>query len=229
MTINGWEISEAGAKQVNVVWGYSAINTRSIWVAGSPLPVLLSPQVGFKPLQIVLSVSGNGRNAIRDNISYILSKMIGTLDIQLDGFLNSFRGTLKTHAVEELSRKRWHKVTLTLEGYEYGEEIAIEGAEEVEVYNPGTAETPVRIEVSSSVALGETTISCAETGWSLTLPGVASGSAAIIDAETGMVTQNGILVPAVFTELPVVTPGTAHFAASNPGADLIVKLKPRYL
>lgn len=229
MTINGWEISEAGAKQVNVVWGYSAVNPRSIWVAGSPSPVLISPQAGFKPLQIVISVCGNGRNTIRDNISYLLSKMIGTLDIQMDGFLNSFRGTLKAHTVEELSRRRWHKVTLNLEGFEYGDQITEEGTEEVEVYNPGTAETPVKIEVSSSVALGSTTISCEETGWTLTLPGVASGSAAVIDGETGLVTQNGALVAAVFTELPTVMPGTAHFTASNPGADLTVKFNPRYL
>lgn len=229
MTINGWEISEAGAKQVSVAWGYSAISPRSVWAAGSPSPALLSPQVGFKPLQVIVSVSGNGRNTIRDNISYLLSKMIGTIDIQLDGFLNSFRGTLRAHTVEELSRKRWHKVTLSLEGYEYGDQITETGTAEIEVYNPGTAETPIRIEVSSSVALGATTISCTETGWNITLPGVASGSAAIIDGDTGLVTQNGALLAAVFTELPTIMPGISHLTASNPGADLTVKLNPRYL
>ena len=229
MTINGWEISEAGAKQVNVVWGYSVINPRSVWVGGSPTPVLINPQAGFKPLQIVLSVNGNGRNEIRDNISFLLSKMTGILDIQMDGFLNSFRGTLKNYTAEELSKKRWHKVTLNLEGYEYGDLVTANDTEEVEVENTGTAETPVRIEVSSSVALGSTVISCTETGWSITLPGVASGSAAIIDGETGLVTQNGVLLAAVFTELPTVMPGVAHFTASNPGADLTVKFNPRYL
>ena len=224
MTINGWDIAEAGAKQVNVIWGYSAITPRSVWIPGSPSPVLLRQQAGFKPLQVIMSVSADGRNAIRENISILLSKMIGKLDIQMDGFLNSFCGTLKSYSTEELSRKKWHKVTLNFEGYEYGDRVTVSGGQTVEVTNQGTAETPARIECS----MGSTTVSCTETGWSLTIPGY-NVDPVVIDGETGIVTQNNALIAAVFDELPTVPPGTVHFTVANAMATLAVKFNPRYL
>ena len=229
MTINGWDISEACAKQVSVVFGFSAITAKSMWPAGSPSPILIKPQTGTKSLRVILSVRDEGRTRIRDNVSLILSKMVGILEIELDGFLNTFRGTLRSFASEETSRKRWHKITVDLEGYEHAAEKIFTGTASVAVKNVGTAETPVRIEVSSSVALGSMTITCTETGWGISLPGVASGSALVIDGETGLVTQNGALVEATFHRLPTVPPGVSHFASSNPGANLTVKISPRFM
>ena len=229
MTINGWEISEAGAKQASVVWGYSGITPKSVWTPGSPIPVLLAPQPGFKPLQVILAVEGNGRDAIRNNISLILSKLMTEVEIVLDRIEHTFHGTLKSYTAEESSRKRWHKLTLNLEGYETGTEVTVSGTGSVTMLNPGTAETPLVITLTPTAGISAVTVSIPGAGWTASFANLGSGTPVEINGETGLITENGVLKEAEITKLPAIMPGTSVLGCSSQMVNMSVTFRPRYL
>lgn len=227
MTINGWNISNASAKQFNVIWGYSEITNKSQWVERANNPVVFDSITGFKPLRIVMVVYGNSREAIRGNISTVLSKLLKPSTIVLDGFTHKFYGYLRAHSAEETAKKRWHVLTLDLEGYEFSSEVSVSGSTSINVNNPGTLTTPAVVTIVPSAGMSSLTIT--GLGDTITLTGVESGKTIVINGETGLITQNNALRDADLYSMPVVKPGANVVACNRSQATITVAFKPRYM
>lgn len=226
MTIDGWDIASANAKQFQVVWGYSEYSNRSEWVTGSRMPVLLAGNTGFKPLRVVMVVKGDGREAIRTNVSKILARLTGPVDITLDGFTHKFRGKLRAHSANEMSRRRWHALTLDLDGYEYSDQVTVSGSTSISVTNPGTLPTPAVVTITPTAGMSNLTIE--GLGDTITLANIESGKPVIINGETGLITQDGALKDADLYSLPAVQPGSSVVTCNRSQAQISIAFKPRF-
>ena len=151
------------------------------------------------------------------------------VEIMLDGLEHTFHGTLKSFSAEESSRKRWHKLTLNLEGYETGVAVTVSGTSSVTLSNPGTAETPIVITLTPAAGISAVTVSIPRAGWTASLTNLGSGTPVVINGETGLITENGVLKEAALTKLPAIKPGTSVLGCSSQMVGMSVTFKPRYL
>lgn len=227
MTINGWNIEEAGGRQFKVTFGYHAVTTRSEWPPGARLPILAENSLGFKPLQIVVVVKESGREMIRTSISTILAHLTEPVEIVLDGMDHIFRGYLKKHTVQEMSKKRWHVLTLDLEGCEYGEPVASSGTGSIEVWNRGTMPAQAVLKLTPPAGLSQLIVTGMDD--EVTLTGIQSGEEIVIDSENGLVTQGGSILETDFTRFPELPVGVVNLSCSNTLTGIQIEFRPRFM
>lgn len=249
MQINGWDISEAGARQWNVTPGSHSISNESEWARGSPAPVLLGNQIGFKPLKIVLLIKGDGREAILANVSTVLSRLLEPTELKLDGFSHRFKGILKKHSLEEnplnignVFLNRASKLTLEFECYEYGVTepgeaytASAAGEEQITVTNPGNLITPVVIEITPQIGVASLTITgvCHDglgEDLPVTVKNLVTGKKVILDGETGLMTQDGELGGNIdIWSLPALQPGANTITLDSDRMNMTIKYYPRFM
>ena len=227
MTIDGWDVLNANARQFNVIWGYHSINSTSEWLPGNNSPTLFENTIGFKPLQVILCAKDEGRNAIRMDISRILAALKGPVSIELDNMDHAFYGILRSFSAEETAIKRWHQLTLNLEGYECGRTVTVSGSGSIEIENPGTLPSPAVLTITPTAGMSNLTIQ--GLGDVFTIENLQSGETVVIDGETGLITQGGALKEVDFYTLPVVQPGNSTVIISRSQATVQVDFKPRYM
>lgn len=229
MKVNGIDVKNYMARQCQVVKGYCSISNSSKWPSKSLHPVLNDNEIGMKPLKIVLSVRGNGREEIQRNISNFLSLLREPVEIELDGFNNRFYGILKKHESAESSKRRWHTLTLQFEGYEHGTERETYTTEkEFVIYNDGNLKTPCTVEITPQNSLSEIKVSGA--GKDFYIRNLSVGQTVIVDGQTGLMTEEGRnkFPDMDILELPYLLPGENTITVSEL-VDLKIKHKPMYM
>lgn len=132
MTIDGVDISTFGARQWNVKPDHQAVENKTEWPEKFLTPIFLKSDFGLKKYEVTLLIKGTSRDDIWKKAGMILRMLSKPSDIKLDGFNNTFRFALTGHSQNEDSKKRFHTLTLELEGYEYGETVSFGGITEVE-------------------------------------------------------------------------------------------------
>ena len=228
MLIGGWNIEEAGARQFNVVWGYHGITPHSEWNQNSEVPVFADATIGFKPLQIVIVVKEpGGRESIRESVSKILTHLIKPAEIILDGMEHKFYGYLKSYTVAETSKKRFHALTLNMEGYEYGDEVEVSGMQAVEAWNGGTIPAPMQLTLTVPSGLSSLTITGLDDP--VTLTGISSGGTILIDSENGIVKKGTALLPTSFLRFPRIPTGVVNISCDNASTSVHLVFKPRFM
>lgn len=240
MLIGTWDISNAGARQSNVTFGYSGISNNSEWSRGSPAPFLIKNDIGFKSLKIVLVVKGSGREEILHRCSEILSHCLSPVELTLDNYHNRyFYGIIKKHSAVEQSMKRWHTLTLEFDCYEYGNEVTqtFSGSTEFTLNNTGNIPTATTIEITPQIGAASIVLSgiCRDydTGEDLpvTIRELTTGKTVIIDGETGLITQDGEVKAADVDiwSLPVLLPGENKITVNNNRMDITLRFRPRFM
>ena len=239
MLINGTEISLYQAKQHTVTIEHSGIRNESDWQPYAAVPFLDRNQTGFKEWTVVLIVKGAGREEIIQNCSDILSLLIEPADLTLDGFDHHFRGILKSHDRKETVPRRYHKLELTFEGYEYGEEIitTANSAVSFTVTNPGNMVSPCIVEITPQIGVASLTITgiCRDsyTGEDLpvTIDNLETGKAVILNGLTGLITQAGEQKggDVLMWALPSMLPGENVIMVSSERMNITIKSTPFYL
>ena len=230
MTINGWNITNANAKQWNVRRGYSAITNKSEWIAGSYNPAFFSGEEGFKTLQITLIVKASSKEIVQLGISTILAKLKDPAEIILDNYVRKFYGILRSYNVDESTQRRttpFHKLTLNMEGYEYASELTASGKSLITVNNPGTMITPAIVTMTATRAVSNITIS--GLGKAMVLKTVLANKQYVINGETGLFTVDGALANLDIWNLPVLQPGNNTVTCSESTATVTIRYKPRYM
>lgn len=240
MLINGWDIICAGAKQCNVIFGSHAVSNTSEWIRGSPAPVLIRNDIGFKTLKIVLLIkrAGGRENLLRAR-SDILSRLLEPVELTLDGYGNCFFGILTGHSAQENVLRRWHTLTLEFDCYEYGSRVTASFAktDQVTIANTGNLPAPALVEItplSGAASLTVTGICCdADTGKDLpvTVRNLTTGKTVSIDGETGLITEDGAIKAGdvEIWSLPVLLPGDNRIILDNQWMDFTVKFRPRFM
>lgn len=245
MKINSWDISEASAHQLNVTPGFHSIKNDSDWVRGSPAPVLFANEIGFKNLKVSLLIKADrDRQAILDNCSLILSKLLEPVDLELDDFDHKICGVLTKHTLEEnplnvpfVKYNRASTLTLEFNCYEYSDEVtqSASGSTSITVTNPGNIITPAIIEITPQVGASsiELTGICRNpyTGEDIpvTIADLVTDSTVTLDGESGLFTEGGELKEVEIWELPTLLPGENKITVNNSGMDITVRFRPRFM
>lgn len=240
MKINGWDISEADARQWNVTPDFCSINNDSEWTSGSLTPEITKNKIGFKLLKIVLLIKTGNRQKNLERCSKILSYLLDPVELELDGFEHKFYGILKKSTHTETVMNRWHTLTLEFECYEYGDEISFnfDGTHEktMTINNPGNILTPAKISVLPTVGVSALTIKgisrniVTDEAYDIVIRDTGTDEI-ILDGETGLITQNGELKAGdvEIWELPSLKPGENVIELDCSGMNVTVSFRPRYM
>lgn len=236
MTINGIDITTYGARQHKVEFGYSDISNSSEWINSAVLPHFEGTIGTWKHLGAILFVYGSGRDEIHEKVSKLYAQLMDPADIVFDGISHKFRAVMTAHAEEEFTPNRCHKVTVTLQGYEYGEEISSEGTGSVRVMNPGSTESPLLLTITPSVSAANVVLTgvCRNkrTGADMpvTLQTVTRNVPIVLDGANGLFTEGSSLKSdIVIKAVPAVKPGITDIVSSNTSMALAATVLPLYL
>ena len=241
MQINGVDISRWHARQWAVSIGNHAITNNSEWNRGSPDPFMIGGTIGFKTLKVTLLIKDSTRELMTLDRSNIVASLLEPADIILDGFAHKFRMVLSKDASFEETvgyrQDRWHKLTLELQGYEYGPEISASGTTTLSITNPGNLDTPAVLELLPSISTVPIILRgicrSPDTGEDdpVTVRNLETNKKVIIDGETGLITQEGAQKAGDVDlwELPVLSPGVNEITCDNVNVTMTVRFKPRYM
>lgn len=238
MKINGWDISEAMAKQWNVTMGHHSVNSDSEWVRGSPIPVMCKNKIGFKSIKVTMLVYGSSRDDIIRNRSIVLSHLLVPVDLEMDGFSHKFHGIMTKCTQEEKVMRRWHKLTVELNGYEYEdkEPSNFSGSTTILFYNSGNILTPVIAEITPQIGATSITLTgiCRDTETGDDIPVIikspVKGEKIVLDGENGIFTINGAASDNIeIWELPTILPGENKITIDNNWVDLKLSFRPRFM
>ena len=233
MIINGIDIEVFNARQLRVSIGHMETTNASAWAAGSAVPYFARNRYGFKRVTVTLMVKGDDRDEIKRNCAGILGLITGRTEFTLDGFDTFFVGALSmTPTREERSRQIWHNLTMEFNAYEYMRPVEYTGTSSIEVYNPGTVESPAIVTLSPSVRINPVHLTgiChdSNTGTDLpvTVPEMEQGEDVIIDGITGLITQDGDPKDIDAWTLPSFKPGITTVTCDSSFVDVTIKVYP---
>lgn len=162
MTINGWDISEANAKQRRLTIGHHSIKNISEWNQSSNRPEFLRSELGFKPITVDIMVKGENYAEIVANRGLIISKLTEVATVTFDRTPHFFEVLLdKEPTINEAVKDKWHIMTLELVGYEHGPEqiIDVSNSTGFDIDNIGNMDAPVTLYITPtpSTIIGEKT------------------------------------------------------------------------
>lgn len=242
MRIDGVDSLRYGVQQWTVEPDYCSVKNSSEWIAGSSTPLMLKGVVGFKKLKVSVMIRGNTRQEIWERSSDFIASLIQPRTFKFDGFDHSFYLYLNNASQAEKSLKKWHKATLELVGYEYGDEVKVKvsdipiGGQELLYQNAGNLETPVIIEFVPAIGVESLTINGfgrnAYTGKEepYIINNLTKGQKVKIDGESGLVTEAGKnkFADIYFWQLPTFLPGLNKVTVDKALESFTVTYKPRY-
>ena len=237
-TIGGWNVSNADAKQWNVVITPPDITDHSEWTPGAARPVMIKSYYGFKTISVSFLVkTSGGRDALRTRCSTLIAHAMSPCELVLDGFTNKFYVVLKNAQHQETSIRHWHVLTLQFVGYEYGSQVTVtkSGETSFTISNAGNVVTPIRIELTPSISTATVTLTglCSDQNGENTtiiVKNTTKDKTIILDGETGLFTEDGVSKSGDITiwGLPALKAGSnAVTVTANMG--ITIKYKPRYI
>lgn len=238
MRIDGKDISVYGAKQHTVEMNYGEISNKSEWVEGCNAPIMVSGKTGFKKIKVTVVLKGASRNEIWENGSKLVAKLINPVIVELDGFKNKYFVYLKNVSQAEQSIQRWHKATLELIGYEFGNQITIMASDTTfQIMNEGTLEAPAILELTPAIGKVSMVISgivrdtVTREDKPVIIRNLTKDKTIIIDGEKGLVTEEGEnkFLDVELFDFPSLLPGINEIVTDQKDVAVVVKYKPRYL
>ncbi len=238
MTIDGVDIATYNARQWTVQPGFSSLENKSEWIAGTLSPFMLKSTTGLKSMKVTVTIRGSTRQEIWSNAQRLVSSLLEPKEIRLDGFDHIFFMYLKNASQAERSLNRWHKATLELVGYEYGDEISmVAQAETIVINNMGNLVTPAVIEIvpvidQVSIAVsGVVRDAVSGEDKPIIIKELTKGKTIVIDGENGLITEDGInkFPDTEIWDLPSLLPGINTITVNKYVQQMRVKYKPRFI
>lgn len=154
MKVNGLDIKEFfDVKQWNVEMAHGEVENGSSWEDGCIVPILIPGHFKMKKIKISVMAKGDDRESIWNKTGKFIAEFRNPAVLVLDGFSHKFKVVLTNASQVESSMRRFHKATLELQGYEYGEAeetkiLFSTASDAVKLDNPGTIESPFTIKVT---------------------------------------------------------------------------------
>lgn len=241
MLIGSWDIKNADARQSNVKPGFHSLKNKSEWNTGAAVPVMFRSEIGFKTFSVILVVkTEGGRQAILSRCSEILSHLTEPQELTLDGFDHKFYAVMTKFSHEETAMRRWHKLTLEFQGYEYASAETVQsfsGATEFMVANAGNIATPAVIEITPQIGVASIQLAgiCRdpETGEDLpvTVRELKAGNKVVLDGQKALFTQDGRSKAGDIDiwERPTLLPGSNTITINSSRMDITVRFHPRFM
>lgn len=232
MRINGLDIKKYGAKQLTVDISTSSISNNSEYNINALLPMFLDGNISFKNIDVCLLFKGNSRDEILENISNLVSKLLGEVTLNLDGYTNLFNVVLKDSKTEKTKSKYTYKKVLNFIGYEYKEQI-IEEVNRVtsKTLNiTGNLITPAIVEVTPTTDLVDIRLEGLADD-PIVIKNLTANKKIIIDGELQKITVDGKnkYSDTDMWDFPRLKPGQNTITVSRNSCYIKIKYKPRYI
>lgn len=236
MKIGDIDISLYQARQHTMIIGHSKISNASEWNPGAVLPFFAKNAIGMKDLEVSLIVKGDDREDILHNVSGILSILRVPVELTLDRYAHKFHVILDSYKHEEMSMRRWHKLTLQFSGYEFSEMQTFAGGVDTPVANPGNLPSPCAVQITQILDAQTLTIrginrdSFTGVDIPVKVTGLRAGQSVILNGITGLVTLNGMNYAknVEMWQLPSILPGVSTVTCDIEAAISITVL-PLYM
>lgn len=232
MRINGLDIKKYGAKQLTVDISTSSISNNSEYNINALLPMFLDGNISFKNIDVCLLFKGNSRDEILENISNLVSKLLGEVTLNLDGYTNLFNVVLKDSKTEKTKSKYTYKKVLNFIGYEYKEQII----EEVNRVTSKTLNITGNLITSAIVEVTPTTdlVDIRLEGLAddpIIIKNLTANKKVVLDGELQKITVDGKnkFKDTDMWEFPRLNPGKNTIKVSRSNCDISIKYKPRYI
>lgn len=241
MKINGIDVRKYGARQHHVEIGHQSMKFSNEWNAGSVLPYMGICRAGFKTLAVKLVMKGKTREAIIRNRSELLGLFTKPATIELKGNPHHFYGVLKSHKETEINQRTWHNMELSIDCYEYGDDITESGARSIEVNNPGSAVSPCLVTITPTVSAEEIILTgiCINPVTGEDVPviitDITERCVIRLDGISGLITQTNAagtrteLKEIDMWELPALNPGVTTVECNNSLMAVDVTVRPVYM
>lgn len=156
MKVNGRDVSEFfDVRQWNVEMAHGEVRNESSWEDGCVIPILIPGHFGMKKIKISVMAKGEDRDSIWEKAGRFIAEFKNPAVLELDDFYHKFKVVLTNASQVESSMRRFHKATLELQGYEYGDvqniEIPImQDGTLIGIPNDGTMESLFSVKVTES-------------------------------------------------------------------------------
>lgn len=238
MKFNDVDLSKYGAKQYRNTFEQTNLKNDTEWLRGAPLPIFGNNYREEKDIKVEILVYGSSRENIRQNISNILALCLDPVEIELDGYEHKFKGILKSSSVDEgsdVARMRYQHMSMTFEGYEYGDRVTVIGTNSIAITNPGNVVSPAIIEITSPVAITPLIITgiCRNsfTGKDLpvTIEEFTKDSTVRIDGVTGLITEGNVIKDMDIWALPTLLPGVNTITLDSTRVTTKITVLPLYI
>lgn len=232
MKVNDIDISIYNAKLLTVDIQTPSYSNESEWIPNALTPTFVSNVRGFKTLKLEVYFKGSNRDEILKNISSFILNFKNEVILELDKYTHYFKCILTSKETVKTISKLAYKVSLELNGYEYGEleEKSITSLTSISINNVGTVNTPCTIEITpNTIDLSDFII----TGVSelpITIKTIRKGETVIINGLEGKVTVNNDnkYGDTDMWEFPRLTPGVNNITFSRDTCTIKVKWNPFY-
>lgn len=240
MKINGVETLEYGAEQWNVSMSYVSVKNESEFLQNALVPYLTRGYAGMKKIKVDVLIKGESRQGIWQKGNRLIYPLLKPAVVELDGFANYFQVVLTNASQAESCIRRFHKATLELTGYEYGpeENVTLSGQREGFVENPGSLETPARMEIMPKKNVSSMTISgisragFLEENRDIVVKNLKKDEILIVDWKTGRIqTEGGVnrFSDVEFWGFPSLLPGSNFIELSTESVDVGLSFNPLFL
>lgn len=239
MKINGIDTyEEFGVAEWTVVPSHSEfVNTDSQWISGWASPILRPSEPGLKIYKVTMMIKSDTRQKMWEMGSRFIGALMDPCEIEFNDFDTYFYGVIKDSNHAETVLKRWHKLEVSLIGYEYGleESFSFSGKTEFSVENCGSMQCPCTLIVYPSADISNFTIygltKNKNTGKDsgITFKNLKSGVAVRIDRKTKKVTSASTSVTHDMNMMPVLDPGTNQIRCTSSNAQITILYNPFYV
>lgn len=235
MRIGNTDISAYNARQSTYTPGHQSISNDSQWITGAARPFFDRNKLGFRTFSVKLIVKGSDREDINRNVSNILAALMNETELTIDGFDHTFTALLKSYKHDETSMRRWHRLTLTFEGFEHGVHTTMSGDTSFTINNPGNIVSPCAVSLRSSVNVSDVKINgvCRDSAGNekiIVVTNMTANKTVTIDGITGLIEEDGQLKDGItLSALPTLVPGSNPITCNKAEVTVGIDVLPMYM
>lgn len=235
MKIGNTDISVYNARQSTYSPGHQSIDNNSEWITGAARPFFDRNKAGFRTFSVKLIVKGTGREDIDRNVSNILAALMAETELTLDGFDHTFTAILKSYRHEETAQRRWHRLTLTFDGFEHGVHTTMSGKTSFTINNPGNMISPCAVSLRASKNVSDVQINgacrdIAGNAKTIVVSNMTANKTVTIDGITGLIEEDGELKDGItLSALPTLAPGSNSITCNNADVTVGIDVLPMYM
>ena len=235
MKIGNTDISTFNARLSAYTPGHQGISNDSVWITGAARPFFDRNRIGFRTFSLKLIVKGADRETINTNVSNILAALLEETELTIDGFDHTFTAILKSYKHEETAQRKWHRLTLTFEGFEHGVQTTMSGTTSFAINNPGNIVSPCTVALSSASAVTNVQINgvCRDSAGNaktIVVSNLSANKTVTIDGITGLITEDGVLKSGItLSARPTLTPGSNAVTCNKSAVTVAIAVLPMYM
>ena len=232
MLINGLHISIYGGIQLQTDIQNSKQYSNYELLLNCNKPILLGKEEKLNSIKVEILFKGDSRDQILDNISNLISKLDGIIDLKLEGYSKTYKVILVDDVIQKKKSRKKYKLLLEFVGYSVMDEI-IEVMDRVNnktINVLGNKITQAIVEITPTNEISDITLE----GLSddpIIIKKLKANKTVVVDGELQKVTVDGVnkYGDTDMWDFPRLIPGENNIKVSRNNCNITIRYKPRFI